>query len=78
MYYTYVLRSLKDKKLYIGSTSNIAKRIQEHNNGLNISTKKRRPFELIYCEKFQTRKDARWREYKFKKSHDVLKRAMQK
>ena len=78
MYYTYVLKSLKDGKLYIGSTDNINKRLEEHNAGKNISTRPRRPFKIIYFEKFACRKEARWREYKFKRSHDILKRAIQR
>lgn len=50
MYYTYVLRSKTDYKLYIGYTSNIKKRLQEHNSGNNQSTKIRKPFELVYIE----------------------------
>ena len=76
MYYVYVLKSLKDNKFYIGSIDNIKRRLLEHNSGKNLSTKSRRPFKLIYFEKFEKRNGARWREYKFKKSHDVLKRAM--
>ncbi|MEK7518008.1 MAG: GIY-YIG nuclease family protein [Patescibacteria group bacterium] len=30
MYYVYVLRSLKDGKLYIGSTSDLKRRCKEH------------------------------------------------
>ena len=32
-FYVYVLKSLKDQRLYIGSTNNIERRIQEHNGG---------------------------------------------
>ena len=39
MYYTYVLKSLKDGKNYIGSTSDLALRLKFHNEGLNKSTK---------------------------------------
>jgi len=44
MYYVYVLRSLKDKKLYTGHTNNLSERIEEYNKGLAKSTKNRRPF----------------------------------
>ncbi len=50
MYYTYVLRSLKDKKFYIGFTSDLDKRMSAHAKGLVPSTKYRRPFLLIYYE----------------------------
>jgi len=50
MNYVYVLKSIKDNKLYIGSTSDIAKRIKSHNSGKVRSTKSRRPLELVYTE----------------------------
>ena len=43
-YFVYVLRSLKDKDLYIGVSDNLKRRVIEHNSGLEISTKFRRPF----------------------------------
>lgn len=42
-HYLYVLLSLKDNKLYIGSTNDLKRRIQEHNHGRNILTAKRLP-----------------------------------
>ena len=62
MYYTYILRSLKDKRLYIGSTRDLEKRIKAHNSGKVRSTKSRRPFELIYYEEFDSYTEARVRE----------------
>jgi putative endonuclease len=62
MYYTYILYSLKDKKLYTGFTSDLKKRIKEHNNGKNFSTKSRIPLELIYYEASTFEKDCRNRE----------------
>lgn len=76
MFYTYVLESLKDHKKYIGSTSNLRVRLKAHNDGKVRSTKSRRPFELLYFEKFSTMSEARWRERSFKRSHDLLVRAM--
>lgn len=49
----YVLRSDKDGKLYIGCTSNLAKRILQHNNGNVVSTKSRGPLKLVYFEVFE-------------------------
>lgn len=40
MFYTYVLQqSKKNKEIYIGFTSDLMRRIEEHNHGLNFSTK---------------------------------------
>lgn len=72
MYYVYVLKSLKDEKLYIGSTNNLKRRLSEHNNGLSSSTKSRRPFELRYYEAYFSEYDARKREYALKKDGKAL------
>ena len=50
MFYTYVLRSESDNRLYIGFTEDLNKRLKEHNDGLVGSTKNRKPFKLIYYE----------------------------
>lgn len=66
MYFLYILKSKKDHKLYIGSTNNLKKRIEQHNAGKVFSTKSRVPFELIYSELYKAEKDARLRESKLK------------
>lgn len=50
IYYTYVLKSKKDNKLYIGYTDNLKRRLIEHNKGFVDSTKTRCPLILIYYE----------------------------
>ncbi|PJE51467.1 MAG: hypothetical protein COV29_00585 [Candidatus Yanofskybacteria bacterium CG10_big_fil_rev_8_21_14_0_10_36_16] len=45
-WYIYVLKSKKDSKYFIGSTSNIKNRIEKHNSGATKSTKNRRPLIL--------------------------------
>lgn len=50
MFYTYVLQSNKDGKLYIGWTTNLNNRILNHNKGLVGSTKDRLPLKLVYYE----------------------------
>jgi len=54
MYYVYVLQSLKDKKLYTGYSSDLKRRIIEHNQGLVASTKNRRPLKLVYYQAFES------------------------
>lgn len=61
-YCTYVLFSEKDKMLYTGYTSNLERRIGEHNSGKNKSTAIRVPLKLIFCEFYLFEKDARNRE----------------
>ncbi|MEK6570515.1 MAG: GIY-YIG nuclease family protein, partial [Bacteroidota bacterium] len=53
-FYVYVLRSLKDGKLYIGQTNNLQERLLRHNHGRVKSTKGRRPLQLIYFEVLNT------------------------
>jgi putative endonuclease len=50
MFYTYVLESQKDKKLYIGHTDNLKRRLKQHMDGKALSTKNRLPVRLVYCE----------------------------
>ena len=66
MYTVYVLKSLKDRKRYIGYTNNLHRRLNEHNSGRTVSTRLRRPFVLIYQEQFATKEDAETREKHFK------------
>ena len=62
MYYTYVLRSLKDKQFYTGYTHDLKKRKNEHDTGLVNSTKNRRPLQLVYYEACLNQQDATHRE----------------
>jgi putative endonuclease len=68
-YFTYVLRSKKDGKLYTGCTRQLRNRLTEHNNGLNKSTRGRGPFELIYFEGCLSEKDVLKREKQLKSGH---------
>ncbi|MFH1711797.1 MAG: GIY-YIG nuclease family protein [Patescibacteria group bacterium] len=61
-FYVYVCKSLKDGRLYVGSTNNLERRLREHANGDVQSTKHRQPFELLYYEVYKIEKDARMRE----------------
>ncbi len=79
MFYTYILFSLKDKKLYIGYTTDLNKRLSKHAQGLVIATKYRRPLKLIHYEYFSNISDAKAREVFLKSGggHDQI-RAMMK
>jgi putative endonuclease len=66
MFYTYILKSKKDDKLYIGFCENLKKRVIEHNNGFVNATKNRRPLILIYYEACENKVRALEREKYFK------------
>jgi putative endonuclease len=46
MWYVYILRSARDKKLYIGTTDDISRRLSQHNSGEIDATKNRIPLIL--------------------------------
>lgn len=75
MFYVYVLKSKRDNRLYIGSTSNLRLRLKEHKEGFVRSTRYRRPLEFIYCEVYKDERIARKREKQLKsgKAHIGLK-----
>lgn len=61
-YFVYILKSIKDSSLYIGQTNNLDNRLLKHNKGHVKSTKHRTPFDLIYSERYETRREAMLRE----------------
>ena len=62
MYFVYILQSKKDNKLYIGYTEDLKNRYSLHTNGKVLSTKSRRPLELVYYEAYKNQLDAKKRE----------------
>jgi len=58
MHYVYLLKSQKSKWVYIGYTSNLTKRLSEHNSGKNYSTRKYLPIRLVYYETYSSKLDA--------------------
>ena len=62
MYYTYILKSKKDKQFYTGYTDNLKERLKYHNDGKIVSTKNRLPVELVYYEACLNQQDASHRE----------------
>lgn len=68
-YYFYILRCA-DNSLYCGVTTNLEKRLQEHNldNSKGAKyTRAKRPVILVYCEKYPDIKTAMKREAEVKK-----------
>ena len=80
MYFVYFLKSLKSAKFYIGYTSDLKKRLVEHNSRKNCSTKEDTPWKLIYYEAFESERDALMRERRLKydgRAKVLLKRRLQ-
>lgn len=73
MYYVYVLRNLDKSQIYVGSIRDLKKRIEQHNNGNEISTKRYMPWSLIYYEAFNKENLARIREKKLKYNGNAMK-----
>ena len=65
-YYVYVLRSLRDGKMYTGCTKDLSLRLADHARGHVRSTRSRRPLELVYHEAFSSKRAALARERYFK------------
>ena len=66
MYYVYILKSLKDNKYYIGSSSDVKKRLDFHNSRLQRSTRNRVPFVLVFYEELPDKNQALKREKQIK------------
>ena len=67
MFYVYILL-LNNKQLYTGFTSDLKRRIKEHQKGKVKFTKKRLPIKLVHYEAYLLKKDAERREKYLKKT----------
>lgn len=68
MAYVVYIVECKDKTLYVGITTDVERRLVEHNSrSLGAAyTKSRRPVKLVYVEKQKNRSEASKREYEIK------------
>ncbi len=62
MFFVYVIISLKTSRLYVGQTSDLQRRLIQHNSGEVKSTKSFIPWKLVYYEEFSSRAEAMRRE----------------
>ena len=62
VFYVYVLRSETAAGFYIGFSSNLTKRLRDHESGAAFATSYRGPWKLIYYEAYLDRDDALGRE----------------
>jgi putative endonuclease len=78
MYYVYVLQSLDESKsFYIGYTSNLRIRLEQHNGGMNTSTKNKQ-WQIVYYEAYVSSTYARKREHKLKQHGKVKQLLLQR
>ncbi|WP_072881774.1 GIY-YIG nuclease family protein [Salegentibacter echinorum] len=71
MYFVYILKSKLDHSFYIGQTNDLNRRLLYHNDGKSRYTSRKIPWEIVYFEKFNTRKDAIFREKFLKKQRNT-------
>ncbi|MDD5195156.1 MAG: GIY-YIG nuclease family protein [Candidatus Omnitrophica bacterium] len=72
MHYVYALQSQKHDYIYVGITDNLERRLKEHNNGNNCSTKDYVPLKIVYYEAYAAKQDAVNCEYKLKHHGSVI------
>jgi len=74
MAHVYIIKSIEGY-IYVGSTTDLKKRLYQHNNKLAGWTKRGNDWELIYKEEFVLYAEARNRERWFKtgKGRDFIK-----
>jgi len=68
MYHTYILKC-KDQTLYTGTTTDLKRRLVEHNTSAKGAkyTRSRRPVKLVYSSPQPTKSQAQKEEYRIKK-----------
>jgi putative endonuclease len=79
MWYCYILRSSKNGRLYVGFTSNLKQRVEDHNAKRGgIYTSRSGPYELFYYEAYADEKDARAAErfYKTGSGREILRKKL--
>ena len=54
----YVLESESPGRLYVGQTSNLARRLEEHRSGRVVSTRRKGPWRVLHLWNVKTRTDA--------------------
>jgi len=77
-WYVYMLRC-SDNSLYTGITTDISRRLNEHNSSDKLGakyTRVRRPVSLVYSENTLNRQSASQREYQLKRLTKKSKEAL--
>jgi putative endonuclease len=80
MWTVYLIQHSQTKTLYVGVSSNVRRRLKEHNSNENHSTRRKEgTWILVYAESYRSKDDAYQREARLKKrgraKQELLKRA---
>jgi putative endonuclease len=67
MSFVYIIQN-PDFRFYIGYTTDLERRVVEHQSGQGRWTKDKGPWKLVYFEEYEHDTDARKREIKLKKA----------
>jgi len=68
---TYIIKSEKSGRFYVGHTNNIEDRLHRHNAGSVVATRNMGPWKLVYYETFTSKLEANQRELNIKKRSPV-------
>jgi len=63
----YILQSKTTRRFYVDSTSDFARRMEEHQRGHSLATRARGPWKLVHQEGVESLVDARRRELEIKR-----------
>jgi len=75
MYYTYIIFSITKRLYYKGISSDLEKRLAEHNADKSRYTSGKGPWQLVYFREFETKKAALIEERRLKRlNHEALER----
>lgn len=58
MYYIYILQSQKDDSRYFGVTTDLRKRLHQHNVGGSTYSNRKRPYKIIWYAAFVNKEKA--------------------
>lgn len=58
MHFVYILKSTIDQSKYVGYTTDLKKRVEEHNNGKSTYSSSKRPYMLVWFCGFSDKKCA--------------------
>jgi len=70
--FVYLLKSVQNNMHYVGWTTDVKRRLDEHNSGKSYSTKTRGPWKLMGYETYNSAGEAKKREHTLKHCPHML------